>query len=219
MKSINKRCCMLLAILMMSLVLTAAFPITTQAAGIKLKMYNIWGTDCPPCLDELADLGEISRKYQGVIELIGLQSDAHSEAMIKRGQELLAENNCIYKNLPLFPDFGWLVQVDDDGYYRIPQTHFVDQNNQVVQTVRAARDYDGWAAIIEALLADMKEDPGIIPGDLDDDGDVDLYDLQDLVEYLVSRKEPTSLANADVNQSGKVDEEDAEALIALILAQ
>lgn len=219
MKKLNKRCCMLLAILMMSLVLTAAFPAASQAAGVKLKMYNMWATWCGPCIGELPDLGEISRKYQGVVELIGLQTDAYDDASLQKGNQLLAANGCTYKNIPLTDEHSWMIVLSEDNEFFIPQMHFLDRDNKLVKSMVGFNDYEGWATIIEELLADLKDDPGIVPGDLDNDGDVDLYDLQDLVEYLVSRKEPASLANADVNQSGKVDEKDAEALIALILAQ
>lgn len=219
MNKFNKRCCMLLVILMTAFIFASAVPAVTQAAGVKLKMYNVWGIGCPPCVGELPHLGEISRNYQGVVAVIGLQTDGVYPDRLEQGNALLAENNCSYPNLPLTEEYVWMVQFEEEGGFFIPQMHFVNQNNKIVKSVIGANDYEGWAAIIEALLADMKDDTGLVPGDLDNDGDVDLYDLQNLVEYLVSRKEPASLANADVNQSGKVDEEDAEALIALILAQ
>lgn len=219
MNKFNKRCCMLLVILMTVFFFASAVPAVTQAAGVKLKMYNMWATWCEPCIGELPDLGEISRKYQGVVELVGLQTDAYDDARLQKGNQLLAANGCTYKNIPLTDEHSWMVVLSEDNKFFIPQMHFLDRDNKLVKSIVGFNDYEGWAAIIEALLADMKDDTGLVPGDLDNDGDVDLYDLQDLVEYLVSRKEPASLANADVNQSGKVDEEDAEALIALILAQ
>ena len=38
----------------------------------KLTMINIWGTFCGPCIQEMPDLGEISRSYDsGEFQMIG----------------------------------------------------------------------------------------------------------------------------------------------------
>ncbi len=219
MKKLNKRCCMLLAILMMSLVLTAAFPAASQAAGVKLKMYNMWATWCGPCIGELPDLGEISRKYQGVVELIGLQTDAYDDASLQKGNQLLAANGCTYKNIPLTDEHSWMIVLSEDNEFFIPQMHFLDRDNKLVKSMVGFNDYEGWATIIEELLADLKDDPGILRGDVNNDGDVNHEDLQRLVDYFVSETKPASMANADADGSGKVDHDDLEALIALILGQ
>lgn len=219
MKKLNKRCCMLLVILMMSLVLTAAFPAASQAAGVKLKMYNMWATWCGPCIGELPDLGEISRKYQGVVELIGLQTDAYDDASLQKGNQLLAANGCTYKNIPLTDEHSWMIVLSEDNEFFIPQMHFLDRDNKLVKSMVGFNDYEGWATIIEELLADLKDDPGILRGDVNNDGDVNHEDLQRLVDYFVSETKPASMANADADGSGKVDHDDLEALIALILGQ
>ena len=42
----------------------------------KLTMVNIWGTFCGPCIQEMPELGEISRSYgTGEFQMIGLISD------------------------------------------------------------------------------------------------------------------------------------------------
>lgn len=222
MKKLNKPCCLLLAFLMLSLVFTALAPTAAQAAGAKLRMYNIWATWCGPCVHELPDLGEISRKYKGVVEVIGMQLDATfddgtpNEEGVQEAKRLFAANNCTYENRAFDEDTYWML----DGVDAVPTTIFLDAKGKEVQRIIGTRDFQGWAAVIEGILAGLPDDPAAtLPGDADGDGDVTLKDLQAVVDYLVSEKMPKSLANANADGKGDIDEADLAAIIEILLAK
>ena len=89
-----------------------------------------------------------------------------------------------------------------------------------MQRIIGTRDFQGWAAVIEGILAGLPDDPAAtLPGDADGDGDVTLKDLQAVVDYLVSEKMPKSLANANADGKGDIDEADLAAIIEILLAK
>ena len=70
----------------------------------KLTMINIWGTFCGPCIQEMPDLGEISRSYDsGEFQMIGLISDV-TETGDSKAQEIVQSTQADYTHLVASPD-------------------------------------------------------------------------------------------------------------------
>jgi len=204
------------------LVVALVLPAQGQAEGVKLRMYNIWAIWCGYCVDELSALGEISRKYQGVVEVIGLQEDATDgygnldEKKIKLGKELFAKNNCTYANYPIDNRFAWMME-DIKGF---PTTVFLDQNYKEVAREVGARSYQSWVSVIDNILSKLPSQPGPVKlGDANDDGNITIADLQVVVAYIEQGTPCKSMVNANADQAGDVDINDLVAIIGLIVDQ
>ena len=57
----------------------------------------------------------------------------------------------------------------------------------------------------------------VIPGDVDDDGDVTIADVTTLIDYILTGETPINMANADVDEDGEISIADVTSLIDLIL--
>jgi thiol-disulfide isomerase/thioredoxin len=118
-------------------------------ADAKLTMINIWATWCPPCLDEMPDLGRLGRSMPEGSRLVGiiLDSDAMEDA-----KKILTEAKA---------DFLQIIPVKEmapvlDEIDAIPTTIFVDSRGQLVGPVLVGSRAEGdYRAEIEKILKSM----------------------------------------------------------------
>lgn len=123
--------------------------------GKKLTMVNVWATYCQPCKEEMPHLAQLSQNYEDV-QIIGLVSDVlNADGTVNQDQvdtaiALAEEAGVTYRNLIPSQDLtsNVLSQI-----YAVPTTFFVNEDGDQVGSVYVgARDADGWAEIIDALL-------------------------------------------------------------------
>lgn len=122
-------------------------------SGADLTMVNIWGTFCGPCIEEMPDLGELSREYadRGV-QIIGLISDV-GEPNDEKAEEIVSKTKADYTHIVASEDLtsGILGSVDV-----VPTTIFVDkEGNQVGEIYSGARSMKEWAEIVDLLLGEV----------------------------------------------------------------
>ena len=120
----------------------------------KLTMVNIWGTFCGPCIQEMPELGEISRSYDtGAFQMIGLISDV-MEPQDADAKEIIDSTQADYVHLIASPDLqrNILSRVSV-----VPTTVFVDADgNQVGEAYAGSRSKEDWTEIIEELRGEVQ---------------------------------------------------------------
>lgn len=124
--------------------------------GEKLTVLNVWATWCPPCVEELPHLQEISKEFadQGV-KVVGVMQDGVTEALqpndatIKSGKELLEKSGVDYP--VILPDETLQRELISQMQY-FPTTFFLDAEGKVINTVVGAKDLNGWKNEIESAL-------------------------------------------------------------------
>ncbi len=110
-----------------------------------LTMINFWEPWCPPCVGEMPELEKLYENYaeQG-FTILGVYSTADREDEV---DAVLAQCGTSYPILHYCPDFDLF----QSGY--VPTTVFVDSRGQLVGEMQiGALSYEGWAALVEALL-------------------------------------------------------------------
>lgn len=119
-----------------------------------LTMVNIWGTFCGPCINEMPELGELSRQYADKgVQLVGIISDV-SEPGDKTAEDIVSTAKADYTHIVASGDLqnGILKEV-----YAVPTTYFVDKDgNQVGEAYPGARDMAGWAQILDEMLSEVQ---------------------------------------------------------------
>ena len=131
----------------------------------KLVMVNIWATYCEPCINEMTDLGNISRDLadQGIM-IVGIVCDCQNgdlnanEVQLKKARGIVESTGADYPHLlpseSMYWDFISQLEV-------VPTTFFVDgSGRQVGGVYRGARSGAEWEEIIFETLAELKSEGG-----------------------------------------------------------
>ena len=118
-----------------------------------LTMINVWATFCPPCLDEMPELGKIAKEYKDKgFQIVGIVSD-QSDAQDATAKEIVKETGADYTHLVANADLmsGPLKDVQV-----VPTTIFVDKDgNKVGATITGAKSEEDWKKIIDNLLSQV----------------------------------------------------------------
>lgn len=127
-------------------------------AGYDLTIINVWATYCPPCLEEMPDLGKLSEEYKDKgVQVLGLVSDVLDydgnlmPEQVDLAKEIAAQTGAAYTHLvpsdDLINTLLWQVSV-------VPTTIFVDsQGNLVGQAYMGALSYEEWVQAIKHNLS------------------------------------------------------------------
>lgn len=119
-----------------------------------LTMVNIWGTFCSPCINEMPELGELSRDYADRgFQMIGILCDVE-ETGDETALEIVEKTQADYMHIIASEDLvnGILSQV-----YAVPTTIFVDKDgNQIGEAYSGAQDKTTWQMIIEKMLVQVQ---------------------------------------------------------------
>ena len=122
----------------------------------KLIVLNLWATWCPPCIEELPYLQEVSEYYADKgVEIIGILIDGVSDnlepdnSVIDAGKELLAEAGANYK--VIIPDEVLMNELVAQ-VQAIPTTFFMDSKGNIVGGVVGSKNAEDWKKEIDGAL-------------------------------------------------------------------
>lgn len=123
-------------------------------AEADLTMVNIWGTFCGPCIEEMPDLGEISREYKDKgFQIVGMVCDV-TEPGDETALQIVGETKADYTHVVASED---LTMNALQYVSSVPTTVFLDKEGNVVGEVYSgARDKTTWELIINQCLAEVK---------------------------------------------------------------
>ena len=116
----------------------------------KLTIINLWGTFCPPCIEEMPSIQKIQDEYKDKVKVIGLLVDSTEKT--DDVKEVLKEKNITYTNIianqKLCDDL-----VLKFGY--VPVTLFVDSEGKIIeQYIAGDATYDMLKQHVDELLAE-----------------------------------------------------------------
>jgi len=114
----------------------------------KMTMVNLWGTWCGPCVGELPELQRISEDYaEKGVKVIGVYDYSSMDEEVRA---LMEQQGLTYTMARYADPFFEL----ETGY--VPTTYFVDGQGRIMGSAFVgARDFEGWSAVIDALLKDV----------------------------------------------------------------
>ena len=119
----------------------------------EVTMVNIWGTFCSPCINEMPELGEISRKYADRnVQIIGIIGDVY-ESGDETAQEIIETTKADYLHMIASEDLQKGILSEITAY---PTTIFVDaEGTQIGEMYIGARDQAAWDLIVEQMLSEV----------------------------------------------------------------
>ena len=120
-------------------------PLTLADARGKVVLLNFWATWCGPCRAEVPDLVTLQQRYEGRLEVIGLNVDDEDAAEV---QKYVDENGINYP-VAMTPD---KVREEYGGIAALPTSFLVDTEGRVVQKHVGLWDLAFFETEIRALL-------------------------------------------------------------------
>lgn len=119
-------------------------------ANTKLTMMNVWATSCPPCINEMPELGELARVGGTDYQIIGVCADLdNTEEMRKEAADMVAEIGANYVHLQ--PSESLLPVLTATS--AVPVTFFFDSEGRLVgQGIVGAHDKAVWEKELNARL-------------------------------------------------------------------
>ena len=118
-------------------------------AGKKLTMINFWGTYCPPCIDEMPDLGELGRSMPEGTQLVGIVIDVGDEETFKEAVEITQDAKADFLNVLIAEEMIPFLET----ITAVPTTIFVDaQGNVVGQPIVGSRSEKAYREEVEKAL-------------------------------------------------------------------
>lgn len=190
-------------------------------ANADVTVINFWATWCGPCIGEMPDFQRLHEYYQGTpeadVQLYGLLMYDYSDE-IPEAIEICDQYGFTWPHILMTPLFYSIAEaLVGDGSVPVPQTIIVDRSG----TVRAHKrgrfiDYEEmyeyvsyWYDIISA------EQPPIVPGDADGNGQVTIADAVLALRCSMSLigESDLNFTAADIDGDGRISVADAVSLL------
>lgn len=114
-------------------------------------MVNLWGTFCPPCIEEMPDLEKINEELPENLQIVGLICDLYYEnddaKVHGQAEEILANAGVQYQNLLMWSEADKLISSITAF---VPTTFFVDSEGNIIDVIIGA-NLNGYKEIIAEL--------------------------------------------------------------------
>ena len=125
-------------------------------ANSKLTMVNVWATYCGYCIDEMPDLGEISREYDKTeFQILGLVSDVTTPGEAS-AMEIVQTTGADYTHLVTNDQLSKGILQDAQA---VPTTFFVDSKGNRIGAIYAGKkSKDEWKKIVEEMLENLDDE-------------------------------------------------------------
>ena len=118
----------------------------------KITMINIWGTFCPPCIEEMPELAKLSASLPENAQIIGILCDVslNDKSALQDAKSIVSKAGTNYPCLLLNDSLtDYLSQ-----FMYVPTTIFVDsEGNQIGEPVVGA-DFNAYTAHLRKVIGD-----------------------------------------------------------------
>lgn len=120
----------------------------------KLTVVNVWGTWCTPCVDEIPELEEVSKAYEGKgVAIKGLLYEMEagiSDETRAAAEDILAKAGANYQQLVASEEMHESALLQN--LQAFPTTYFVDSEGNIIGQVEGSMDAQGWMETIDEYL-------------------------------------------------------------------
>ncbi|HVB88395.1 MAG TPA: TlpA disulfide reductase family protein [Candidatus Dormibacteraeota bacterium] len=101
-------------------------PVSSAALRGKVVIVNFWATWCPPCQEEIPEMMELQKEFQGKLQIIGVSMDDGPAEQVKQFADKIGMN---------YPIMMGSDQLSDEygGIPALPTSFVVDPEGRVVQ--------------------------------------------------------------------------------------
>ena len=116
-----------------------------------LTVVNIWGTFCPPCIEEMPDLGKLHRTLESDYNatLVGIVVDVRDQETLDLANQILKGSEAAHLNLLIGEDVSEFLS----RYEYVPTTLFIDANGQLVgEPVVGGNSYEEYLKEVKSRL-------------------------------------------------------------------
>lgn len=127
----------------------------------RITLLNVWGTSCPPCINEMPELDKLNQSYEpGQIQVVGLVSDITNsdgevdEKKVEEARQIVQTAGVTYPSLVMDKATYAFVMTNIIG---TPTTFFVDSGGKIVKTVTGANNLEGWKQHVDEALASLDQ--------------------------------------------------------------
>lgn len=119
-------------------------------AQADVTVINVWGTFCPPCIEELPELAEWSKELPENVQIIGLVADVSNTEQneYQTALDLVAENEITYTNILATQEF----EAFFEHLLGVPTTLFVGPDGSFIYEEIVGADVEGYKKAVEDLL-------------------------------------------------------------------
>lgn len=112
----------------------------------EITIINLWGTFCPPCIEEMPEFQKISEDYKGKVRVIGILVDYDKES----AKEIIKEKNITYTNIVAYPKLEEQIIKHFDY---VPVTLIVNKDGKVLEEfIPGSSNYMGIKGTIDSIL-------------------------------------------------------------------
>ena len=126
----------------------------------RVTLFNVWATNCPPCIEELPALEELNHSYPaGQVQVIGILSDSVdskgnvSEKHITDAVDIAGKAGVTFPTIVVDKNLYAFVQTTIIG---TPTTYVVDSEGHIITTVTGGKKLDGWKEEVDSALASLE---------------------------------------------------------------
>ena len=116
----------------------------------QITMINVWGTFCPPCIDEMPELAKMEKEYSGKgAGIVGVMVDVPSADAdtFKDAEDIVKQTGVEYTNL-----IPWNSFEDDFSVSAVPTTFFVDSQGKVIGEPIVGAMIDEYRTVLDEYL-------------------------------------------------------------------
>lgn len=115
-----------------------------------MTVINFWGTFCPPCIDEMPELGEWAKELPDNVQLIGIVIDVSGKITpeMPLAKEIVEKTGADYLHLIAADQFDEII----DCLVGVPTTIFVDREGNLIGDPIVSRDMEGYKNRVEEFV-------------------------------------------------------------------
>lgn len=115
-----------------------------------VTIFNVWGTYCGPCMEEMPDLGALDQKLPDNVQIVGVVLDAAEgdAAMIETAKQICRDTNVAYTNILMNESVAEMLS----GVEAIPTTFILDREGKLICTPIVGADVERYEKTVQDYL-------------------------------------------------------------------